>query len=230
VALRKHLLKILFTVSLTYSVFFYVRLYSSINPDKKPQSIIYWMQPTSLNDTYPKLINSKASGFNYQKLENLVWQYNISPQGYLVVNSEIVNDLDSSCRYIDEDVSSNELLRIKFLIKKSLPNQAGIELSKLLPNYCTYAKELHISMKSINTVDNQEQLKLLKGFMPKLEQRQKELFGLEYSRVMFAEKNANLNYFNQRRIINLRQDLTFSEKQTQLLNLQKAYKIKLSGL
>lgn len=223
-------IKVLLVVGLIYSIYFHVTLHKNSSSISNSPTEVTWKQADVLDESYPIPISNQGLGFNYTEIEKVIWQIARADSKQLQVNADTTKQLELACSFIDENLSPIELVRLKYLLTKSLPGEVGRQVKDLLLAYCKYLKVHRAALAKINSTQDEEQLVLLKNFMTATEKLQKDTFSRGYLNDLFSRKNSNLRYFTNSRIINLRKDLSQAEKQVLLLNLQEAYRNELSEL
>ena len=231
--LNKNLLKIAFSISLVFCLYFHIALHAkrvAYNSVTKPETFKQWAQPVALNATYAEPVSNKSTSYNFSAIEKLLWNFPVSDQGNLELSQQSAKQLEISCSFIDKKSSAEELLKLKDLIQKSIPGQKGSALSDLQVSFCQYLIEKELLLAITNELIGEKQIASLKQFMPDLVKRQEKLFTPEIATQLLSAQNLNLEYFTNSRIINLQADLTAEEKKELLRTLQNNYKNKLDSL
>jgi len=195
--------------------FFHVQLhrssdlsYLTLNPDNNNSA---WEQPASVNTLFPNAISDSAWQFDYNGIEKLLSGIRASDTKELVIGTQTADILNKAVNAIDININPKNLERLKFLVEKELPTDAGDELAKLLIAYFNYTH--HDDTKPTASLGLQQQ-KIL----------QEQYFGEKNAQQLFSKRNAIRDYLDKRQIIQRNQTLNESQKNTALNLLEKNFK------
>jgi hypothetical protein len=189
---------------------------------------IRWLQPTGVNESFPIPIGDNNWIIDYSRIEVILWKVQTDKSGQLLINAETSTILEQVHAQLPENMSQIEWQRLTWVLEKSFVSSHGKQLAHLLSRYSLYQQEYATSLALLHLAKGDEKHQLLQGLSTQNEQLQTRFFGADIAKKLFAKQNTTINYLNARRILNLRSDLSQTEKNQRLLKLKKQYQASLS--
>jgi lipase chaperone LimK len=202
----------------------HLSLHQSSYSNKQSFKSSHWLQPTYLNEQYPKLIAQDSWRVDFLSIEKMVKNIDLDTKGRLLINSDTTELLQLVNFQLNENMSSEEWQRINFLFEKSLGDNVGDVFSKLVNRYYYYKQEQQSALTEINQALQDEKLLILKAYAHKNQINQTRYFGVDIANKLFNMKNKTTNYLNARRVVNLEEDLSPAQKKDRLVILSEIYR------
>lgn len=176
----------------------------------------------SLADRPVSLLDHSPFSIDYYAFERLLWQFNSSADGGLLIEPHMVKRLDRISGLLPGDLTRHQSEHLHRLIARSVPGEKGKRLNLLIESYRTYQTHYQNTYQALSGLNETEKYIALQELDQNLESRQRDFFG-DDADVIFAQQNLTTHYINQRLLLNLDPEITNLERQRQLSNLQQAY-------
>jgi hypothetical protein len=208
-------------------------LHDHAHKEYKPNEPVQWREPfkaklsQASKSQLSKPIGNSVWSFGYSALMKILWRSRVDERDELVINSETLELLKRASAIVPQATSIEELQRLDFVIKKSIPISAGEELARLLNQYYFYEQEEKTALQVLNSSKGQQKRVLLASAELESEERQVRYFGRDVAIKLFSKNNTTQNYLNARSSIKLSEILTATQKEERLDQLQNAYQLSL---
>ena len=183
-----------------------------------------WQQPSILNEQYPQLISKHTWVIEFNEIEKIIKRLEIDSNHDLVINFDTTDILKRVIFELQAELTGEQWQRVEFLMQKSLGGRNGKVFYGLVNAYYLYQKEYLAYLKAVNHSTAIEKLALLKSGEVKQLNMQSKYFGTDAAIKLFSRGNATTNYLNARRIVNMENGLSNTEKKNILLLLSDNYK------
>lgn len=186
-----------------------------------------WQQPVAANTLFPDAISAQQWHFDYEAIENILANVQLSNTGELLINPGLVSILTKVIDSLPQDISEQALQRIGLLISKSfshLPHTAKKLTDVLIKFYhLQYAENKDHSAENKdhsaekNTQSTRGKLKALLAE----EALQNHYLGKDVASQLFGKQQDITRYLLERKIIKENSALSRQQKNQQLGALSK---------
>jgi hypothetical protein len=197
---------------------------NDVTAKQQPPTANHWLQPEFLNDRYPQLIGSNDWQLDFMTIEEKISKLKLNSDHSLLINGDTADILQLINIELSENIPDKQWQRLRFLLIKSLGDNAGESFYKLVNAYYSYEKAQQSQWLKIKTSSPNEKFELLKRQNINIRKIQAQYFDPEIASKLFHEKNQTTDYLNSRRIINMDKNLSSEQKKHQLSILVKIYK------
>ena len=184
---------------------------------------VEWLQPETLNEKFPTHIGKHTWSFDYAEFERVLWRSSLQFSEKFTIDSDTLTLLEQLSVLLPEFLNEEDIERLKFLTKKSLPQSNSLNLTKLVISYRRYEESYLAYQADIKQAKGQSKYELIKASQKVNKKLQVQFFGEVIAKKLFEKKNKVVNYLTQRQLINLDETLTQTQKTQQLLELKKKY-------
>jgi hypothetical protein len=181
-----------------------------------------WQQPVAANTLFPNIISAQQWHFDYESIENILTNVELSNTGELLINPGLVNILTKVTNSLPPDMSEHALQRIGLLISKSFSHLPHTEkkLTDVLINFyhLQYAENTDHSVENKdhsaenNTQSTRGKLKALLAE----EARQNYYLGKNVASQLFGKQQGITRYLLERKVIKENSALSTQQKKRQL--------------
>ncbi|MFT6046779.1 MAG: hypothetical protein ACI9WC_002490 [Arenicella sp.] len=201
-----------------------IGLHNNVHVGYAYNSPIEWRQPSALDQRFPLFISNTTWHFDFVDIESILWQSTVDSYGELVVDAETLSLLDQASDRLPKDLSPPERQRLSVLIDKSMPANLARRLTSLLIAYHAYQQDYRSNLALISIAAADQRLALLQAEQLNIEPRQQRYFGTDIATMLFNKKNLTTSYLIQRRIVSMMPDISTSQKNGMLRELNDGYK------
>jgi len=190
-----------------------------------PRQEISWIVPNASEpDQRNRIISNARWRINYSDIERILWE----AQDRGSISPARLSLLERVHRLLPNDLTTQELIRLESLVKKSMQANIGKALADLIVKHYSYSHFDQKQRQEINQAGGQRSAILIGRYLDNLKTSQQSYFGA-YATDLFEHRNAQTIYFYQRRLIRLDKSLNESQKKSALEDSKREYQAAISS-
>lgn len=228
------LLRVTFLVTLVLVIAFeHVHLHREASLSLKPVeggAANVWRQPDEVFRFFPVQIGEQNYHFNFAEFASILSRVSLDSNQLLAIDAQTKNQLKKLTQTLPPDLRTMDRSRLDFLIQKSIPKQAGVQLIQLFHAYTRYSKLLNAHLQQVQSAQSLDNHEFLQDSMARVKQLQETVFGKDTATVFFKRDNIRMHYLIQRRILTLDNSISEVDKRSMGEQLQQAYLLDLVKL
>ena len=202
------------------------RLHDHAHIRYDPRQEIIWRAPTHADvGRRDVIISNTRWRQNYSDIERILWEAQDlgDNSSTSLVLLERINSL------LPEDLETDELVRLRNLVEKSLLNEEAQMFAGWIVNYFHYRKTDQQLKLAINQAQDDQRVSLIRSYLANMNATQEKHFG-KHAKFLFTQQNDQTYYFFQRSLVRLDNSLNELQKKAALEAIKQDYQAKLESL